>query len=185
MKIEFISKISKPSPGLEKEIDKFQAIVEKKLDKMSRYFRDHAKIKVMLKGMKDEFILEVTIFVDGSNILRGEVKSKDMFATIDLVIPKLERQIRKYRTRIGRKIKDDSFEAEFVAVDEGDTFVEKMAEVARVKTIELKKISIQDAIGEMELSDHDFYVFINEENGLVNLIYKRVDGDVGLLDLVY
>ena len=185
MKIEFISKINKPSGKMQEEIDKFEDIVIKKLDKMSRYFDEHVKIKVMLKGIKDEFILEVTIFVDGSNIMRGEVKAKDMFSTIDLVIPKLERQIRKYRTKLGRKLKDDTFEDKFAPQDDGDKFVEKMAKLARVKTIELRKISVTDAIGEMELSDHDFYVFINEENGLVNLIYKRKDGDVGLLDLVY
>ena len=185
MRIEFISKINKPSTRMQEEIDKFENIVDKKLEKMSRYFDDSVKTKVMLKGMKDAFVLEITIFVDGSNIMRGEVKDKDMFSTIDLVIPKLERQIRKYKTRIGKKLKDDNFDDKFVAEDNGDKFVEKMAELARVKTVELKKITVQDAIGEMELLDHDFYVFINDENGLVNLIYKRQDGDVGLLDLVY
>lgn len=177
MKIEFISKISKPT-------DKFKDIVEKKLDKMSRYFDDHSKIRVMLKGVRDEFILEVTIFVDGSNILRGEVNSKDMFSTIDLVIPKLERQIRKYRTRLGRKIKDDAFDDKFI-IDSDAEIDNKIAELARVKSIELKKISVKDAIDEMELLDHDFYVFVNEANGLVNVVYKRQDGNVGLLDLAY
>ena len=184
MKFEFISKIDRQAD--DKSIDKFKDIVDKKLDKMSRYFDDNAKIKVMLKSLRDVyFVLEVTIFVDGSNIMRGEDKSKDMFSTIDLVIPKLERQIRKYKTKLGKKIKDDIPSDMFVAEDSVKESEVKFAELARVKKVDLRKISVKDAIEEMELFDHDFYVFINADNGFVNVIYKRHDGNVGLLDLIY
>ena len=114
--------------------------------------------------------------------MRAEIVSDNMYDNIDLILPKLERQVRKYRTKLGKKVKESAFDME--ALYENTEPVPDLS-VARVKETELRKMSVKDAIDEMELLDHSFYVFINEANELVNIVYKRAAGDVGLLDLIY
>lgn len=176
MRIEIIAKNYKVS-------DKLKEVIERKLEKFSRYFEEDAKAKVVLKTInQDKEAMEVTINFSGGKIMRAEVISDEMYDNIDLLLPKLERQVRKYRTKLGKKVKESAFDLEAIYPDETPV---KELEVARVKQTELRKMSVKDAIAEMELLDHAFYVFINEANELVNIVYKREVGDVGLLDLVY
>ena len=114
--------------------------------------------------------------------MRAEVVSDNMYDNIDIILPKLERQVRKYRTKLGKKVKESAFDMEALY---GDSEPTRELAVARIKETEVRKMSVKDAIAEMELLDHSFYVFINEANGLVNIVYKRAAGDVGLLDLIY
>lgn len=176
MRIEIIAKNYKVS-------DKLKEVIERKLEKFSRYFEEDAKAKVVLKTInQDKDAMEVTINFSGGKIMRAEVISDEMYDNIDLLLPKLERQVRKYRTKLGKKVKESAFDLEAIYPDTAPT---ADLEVARVKQTELRKMSVKDAIAEMELLDHSFYVFINEANELVNIVYKREVGDVGLLDLVY
>lgn len=175
MRIEIIAKSYKPS-------DKLKDIVEKKLDKFSRYFDDNAIAKVVLREINvDKYAMEITVNFDGGKIMRAEVVSDNMYDNIDSCLPKLERQVRKYKTRNDKKSKEflpvtPIYEEE---VDVGELVV------ARVKPTELKKMSVKEAIEQMELLDHDFFAFVNEANGMVNIVYIRAVGDVGMLDLVY
>ena len=176
MRIEIVAKSYKPS-------DKLKDIIEKKLEKFSRYFEDDATAKVVLREMgKDREAMEITINFGGGKIMRAEVVSHNMYDNIDDLLPKLERQVRKHKTKLGKKIKESAFDMTALYADVDEI---KNLEVARTKTTSLKKLSVKDAIDEMELLDHDFYVFINEENSLVNIVYHRAAGDVGLLDLIY
>ena len=171
MRIEIIAKNYKLS-------EKLKDIIEKKLDKFSRYFEEDAKAKVI----QDKDAMEITINFGGGKIMRAEVVSDNMYDNIDIILPKLERQVRKYRTKLGKKVKESAFDMEALY---GDSEPTRELAVARIKETEVRKMSVKDAIAEMELLDHSFYVFINEANGLVNIVYKRAAGDVGLLDLIY
>lgn len=176
MRIDIIAKNYKLS-------EKLKDIIEKKLEKFARYFEDDAKAKVILKEInQDKDAMEITINFGGGKIMRAEVVSDNMYDNIDIILPKLERQVRKYRTKLGKKVKESAFDMEAIYKDEAPA--PELA-VARVKETELRKMSVTDAIAEMELLDHSFYVFINEKNDLVNIVYKRAVGDVGLLDLIY
>ena len=176
MRIEIVAKSYKPS-------DKLKDIIEKKLEKFSRYFEDDAIAKVILREMgKDREAMEITINFGGGRIMRAEVVSHNMYDNIDDLLPKLERQVRKHKTKLGKKVKESAFDMSALYEEVAEV---KALEVARVKTTSLKKLSVKDAIDEMELLDHDFYVFINEDNNLVNIVYHRAVGDVGLLDLIY
>lgn len=176
MRIEIIAKNYKMG-------DKLKEVIERKLEKFSRYFEDDAKAKVVLKEInQDKDAMEITINFSGGKIIRAEVVSDEMYDNIDLILPKLERQVRKYRTKLDKKVKESAFDLEAIYPDD-KPLVD--LEVARVKPTELRKMSVKDAIAEMELLDHSFYVFVNETNGLVNVVYRRAVGDVGLLDLIY
>lgn len=175
MRIEIIAKNYKLT-------DRLKDVVEKKLSKFSRYFDEDAVAKVVVRELNaDKFAMEITIHYDGGKIMRSEVTTDNMYDNIDIVLPKLERQIRKYRTKLGKKIKESGFDQAFLY----DTPVDMPPEVARIKPTELKKLAIADAVAEMELLDHDFYAFVNEHNGMVNIVYKRASGGVGILDLIY
>lgn len=176
MRIEIIAKNYKLS-------DKLKDVIEKKLEKFSRYFDDDSIAKVILKEINgDKSVMEITVNFGGGKIIRSEVTSDNMYDNIDLALPKLERQVRKHRTKLGKKIKESAFD---VASLYEEVSVAKDLEVARIKPTELRTMSTKEAIEEMELLDHDFYVYINERNGLVNVVYHRTAGDVGLLDLIY
>lgn len=176
MRIEIIAKNYKLG-------EKLKEIIERKLEKFARYFEDDATAKVILREInQDKDAMEITINFGGGKIMRAEVVSDNMYDNIDIILPKLERQVRKYRTKLGKKVKDSAFDMEALYAESVPT---RQLNVARTKEIELRKMSVKDAIAEMELLDHSFYVFINETNELVNIVYRRAVGDVGLLDLIY
>lgn len=179
MKIEIIAKNYKLS-------EKLKEVIEKKLEKFDRYFDEDAIAKVILKEINNaKQVMEVTINFGGGKIMRGEVLSDNMYDNIDLVLPKLERQVRKFRTKLGKKIKQSGFDEGAIYGKEVETTALPELKIARVKTTELRVMEIADAIEEMQMLDHSFYVFVNKANDSVNVVYKRAAGDVGLLDLIY
>lgn len=175
MKIEIIAKNYKPA-------DKLKEIIEKKLDKFSRYFDENTIARVMLKELnKDKYAMEITVNFDGGKIMRSEVVSDNMYDNIDMCLPKLERQVRKFKTKQNKKVK----EAPIVQpIYETEPEIKEL-EIARVKPTALKRMTVKDAITELELLGHTFYVFVNEDNGMCNIVYLREAGGVGLLDLIY
>ncbi|HIT26415.1 MAG TPA: ribosome-associated translation inhibitor RaiA [Candidatus Ornithoclostridium excrementipullorum] len=163
--------------------DRLREIIEKKMEKFSRYFEDDAVAKITMREIKNNYAMEITIFFGGGNMVRSEVISDNMYNNIDLALPKIEGQIRKHRTKLGKKIRQ-------AALDEASIYApapapEKNRELVRTKTIELKKINVAEALDEMELVDHDFFIFLNDKTGLVNVVYRRADGNAGLIELVY
>lgn len=163
--------------------DRLKEIIDKKMEKFSRYFDDDATAKITLRQVgkdgKEKYIMEITIYFDG-NMVRSEVSSDNMFNNIDVALPKIEGQIRKHRTKLGKMKKAAYDQASLYEIDETPK-----KELVRTKTFSLKKITVKDAIEEMELVDHDFFAFVNDDNGMVNIVYRRSDGNVGLIDLVY
>lgn len=180
MKIEIIAKNYRLS-------DKLKEVIDHKLEKFARYFEEDAIAKVILKEINgDKAVMEVTINFGGGRIMRAEIISDNMYDNIDLVLPKLERQVRKYRTKLGKKIKESGFNEEAIYGKEIDkTAAQPELKIARTKSTEIKVMEVIDAIEEMQMLDHSFYVFINKANDSVNVVYKRAAGDVGLLDLIY
>ena len=176
MKLEIISKNYKAS-------DHLKNVIEAKVEKFARYFEDDATMKVALKQIgKDKYGMEVTVFFFFFNIVRSEVISDNMYSNIDLALPKIEGQIRKYRTKLGKKIKQSAFEEAPAPQEKAEVPADK---IVRTKTFSLHKMTVEEAIAEMDLVDHTFFVFLNGETGMVNVVYRREDGGCGLLDLVY
>ncbi len=150
-----------------------------KLSKLDKFFGDEATADVTLSVQKDNHIIEVTIHHKGI-IYRAEVSEPDMYASIDRVEDVLERQIRKQKTRLEKQLRLGAFEQvpEFGDVEEETEF-----KIVKTKTYSAKPMSTEEAILQMNLLGHSFYIFNNSDTMDKNVVYKRKDGNYGLIEL--
>lgn len=161
--------------------------LEKKIAKLGRYFTEapEANVNVNLKFNQDKTSkVEVTIPLPNL-VLRAEETNTDMYAAIDLITDKLERQIRKHKTKVNRKSREKgqvpltfvtSENSEAQEADDDDL------EVVRTKRFDLKPMDSEEAILQMNLLGHSFYVFNNADTNRTNVVYKRKDGRYGLIE---
>ncbi len=153
--------------------------VDKKITKLEKYFQDSADAQVTLSVQKDYHIVEVTVF-QGGMIFRAEVTDRDMYAAIDRSVDVLERQIRKQKTRLEKKLREGAFnESSFF--DYGND--EDEFKIVKVKKYKDKPMSPEEAILQMNLLGHEFYIFTNDETNDKEVVYKRKDGNYGLIEL--
>ena len=173
MRVTVIGKNIDVTPAL-------REIVEKKISKLDKYFKPNVEARATLTVQKNSQIFEVTIPFNGV-ILRCEESTDDMYKSIDLVQAKLERQIRKQRTKLQRRSNESLRFSNFdeVALEEDD-----QGEIVKVKKFNIKPMSTEEAILQMELVEHNFFVFKDSDTDNVNVIYKRKDGNYGLLEPV-
>ena len=159
--------------------------VVSKLEKIEKYFQADQELdaRVNLKVYREKTAkVEVTIPL-GSITLRAEDVSQDMYGSIDLVTDKIERQIRKNKTKIERKNRNKVSKSQLFTdalVEDADTSQPK---VVRSKQIDLKPMDLEEAILQMDLLGHDFFIYIDVEDESTNVIYRREDGDIGLLEV--
>lgn len=156
--------------------------VEKKLSKLERYFENITEATATLSVEKERHIVEVTVPLNGGMLLRGEEETQDMYASVDLVLEKLERQIEKYKTKIARKIKNGSL-LDLAPTPEHSPGEEPR--LVRTKRFAIKPMPVDEAILQMNLLGHDFFVFSNAETEEVNVVYRRRDGNYGLIEPVF
>ena len=174
MKFVIIGRNIDVTPGL-------RSAVEDKIGKLSKYFTPETEAHVTLSVEKEHQKIEVTIPVKGS-IIRSEQSSNDMYVSIDLVEEIIERQLKKYRTKIvDRHQADGSVEA-FVAQTQAPEEEEEEIKIVRTKRFDIKPMYPEDACVQMELLGHSFYVFINAETDQVNVVYKRKGDTYGLIE---
>jgi len=163
----------------------------KKISRIERYFETPptSDATITLSVNKNKHIVEVTIPFTGITV-RAEERSDDMYASIDMVIDKLERQIRKYKTRVNRKVRQEgSYRTIFKESVEEAAPVrafeeEEQFEVVRTKQFSLKPMDMEEAILQMNLLGHNFYVFKDPVTSQANVVYKREDGRYGLIEAV-
>lgn len=159
--------------------DGLRTAVEDKLGKLERYFTADTEIIVTLSVEKERQKIEVTIPVKG-NIIRSEQVSNDMYVSIDLVEEVIERQLRKYKTKIVDKKQDSgNFQKAFI---ENDYMEDEEIRIIRSKRFGMKPMFPEDACVQMELLGHSFYVFRNAETDEVNVVYKRKGNTYGLIE---
>ena len=177
MRITVIGKNIDVTPALKE-------IIEKKISKLDKYFEPDTVARVTLTVQRARQIIEVTIPFNGV-ILRCEEATEDMYKSIDLVATKLERQIRKQRTKLQRRnnesLRFSSFDE--VAFEEEDD--DDDGEIVKVKRFNIKPMNTEEAILQMELVQHNFFVFKDADTNNVNVVYKRKDGNYGLLEPDY
>ncbi len=158
--------------------DGLREAVESKIGRLEKYFTDGTEVYVTLSVEKGHQKIEVTIPVKGT-IIRSEQASSDMYVSIDLVEEIIERQLRKYKTKLIAKHQDGgNFKQDFLN-HEADA--EEEIQIIRTKYFERKPMYPEDACLQMELLGHDFFVFLNAENDEVNVVYKRKNGSYGLI----
>ena len=164
--------------------------VESKINKVERYFNEEiqANANVNLKVYNDsQTKVEVTIPMKNLT-LRAEERHNDMYAAVDLIVDKLERQIRKYKTKVNRKFRElEGVGAYFANVQSPEQVAhqddkEEEIHIVRTKQFELKPMDQEEAVLQMELLGHDFFVFLNGDTEEINVVYKRKDGDFGIIE---
>lgn len=159
-----------------------KSYIEEKIGRLDKYLENPNDItaNVVTKVRGKDQIVEVTIPIK-KIILRGEESHSDLYAAIDLVSDKLERQIRKNKTKMKRSTQKDSVMSFNLAFEEipGE---EDNKSIVKRKEIEMKPMSEEEAILQMELVDHDFYVFKDIKTEQVSIIYKRKDNNYGIIE---
>ena len=159
--------------------------VSKRIGKVTKYFdsANMGEITAILTVSKGRHIVEVTVPINGI-LLRGEEATTDMYASIDLVIDKLERQIEKYKTKLSRNLKNGTFKTELVsaAAVVGDVAADEDFSIVKTKRFAVKPMAVDEAVMQMNLINHDFFVFTNAETEEVNVVYRRKDGQYGLIE---
>ena len=166
--------------GKEVVSDSLKARAEKKLNKLDRYFNKEAEALIRFRQQRGgRNIAELTVSVDGL-ILRAEENSNDMYLSIDRAVDKLESQIRRYRTKMGKRLRDPKPETPEEVVE--PVYEEVNYDVVRTKRFAVKPMDVDDAITQMELLGHNFFLFMNAENNdALCVLYRRNDGTYGLL----
>lgn len=155
--------------------------VEKKVSKLEKYFIDDVEAKVTLSVQKNRHIVEVLIPFNGIAI-RAEEVTDDMYKSVDLVEEKLERQIVKYKTKLKRgdynSLKYSKVEE--IPAEENEEVNNK--KIVKVKKFDLKPMDEEEAVLQMELIGHNFFVYRDGETNEIKVVYKRKDGNYGLID---
>ena len=167
-----------------KNIEITEAIEEKvseKLSKLDKYFivSENVEAKVLVRTYPYGQKIEVTIPTEYV-LLRAEVVDQDLYNAIDLVIDKLEGQIRKYKTRLNRKSKDNKLAFNLASIEPLEEEEEDV--LVKTKTITPKPMDMEEAIMQMELIGHSFFVYRDTETDAISIIYRRNDGDYGLIE---
>lgn len=154
--------------------------VTKKISKLDKFFTSETEAHVTLSVQKARQIAEVTINFNGI-VLRAEEANEDMYSSIDRTVDVLERQIRKNRTRLERKLHDNDFRFDNFKFSE-DVPEESEFKVVRSKRFAIKPMDVEEAILQMNLLGHEFFMFFNADAKQVNVVYKRKDGNYGLIE---
>ena len=158
--------------------EKTKAIIEKKIAKLDKFFDDEQEALVTLRKAGDTEILELTINAAGM-IFRSEVKSESYLRAIDIAVDVIERQIRTNKTRLAKKIRSTAFDKTAMTDDIPEE--EDKLEQIRVKEFTLKPMTTEEAILQMELIEHNFFVFQDQETEKIFVAYKRADGGYGVI----
>lgn len=151
--------------------------IEKKLKKFDKFFPEDTDATVTVGTNRVGERIEVTIYRNGS-IFRSEVSDKDYKCALDTAMENIERQIRKNRTRLEKKIhvKKELF------LDADIPETEESISIGKVKKFEMPPMSVEEAVLQMNLLNHNFYMFLNSETGQYNVVYKRNDFDYGVIE---
>ena len=165
--------------------NKVHAYAEKKVGKLDRYFKADAEATIVFSVEKNRNNEELTIR-SGSTIIRVAESTSDMFATIDAAVTSVERQIRKNKARLEKRLRENAFERS-VDVEEISSFVPEEAEesfdIVRTKRFPIKHMTVDEAILQMNLVDHTFFAFKNADaDGAFSVVYRRNDGGYGLIE---
>jgi len=171
-----------------KNIDITEALrstIIKKLGKLDKFFNPDTDAYVTMSVEKNRHIVEVTIPFNGV-VLRAEEASDDMYISIDEVIDVLEGQIRRNKTRLKKKLYNGAIKAEYFAQIEAQKDEEEHEfKVVRSKKFAIKPMTLDEAILQMNLLGHQFFVFSSAETDEVNVVYRRKDGNYGLIEPEY
>lgn len=165
--------------------DKTKEKIEDKLNRISKLFPHDAVATVKISSVKLDYTVEVTIPMS-KRLVRAEAMQQDLMAALDKAVDIIESQVVKYKKRMRTKVRQNiAFKAEYEAIPVSeDTLVEEETAIAieKNKRFELRPMDAEEAVMQMELLGHNFFVFMNVDNDVVNVVYKRKNGTYGVIE---
>ncbi len=175
MKLTITSRNMVVTPAITKRI-------EKKTETMGRYLWPETEMQIKMTKDRARREVEITVPMGKNVILRSESSADDnLFLAIDKALAKMERQIRKHRTKLGKNLREEIPDIpEYIEEDQAEEEPER--KIVKRKTFPVRPMSIEDAMIEMELLGHNFFAFVNIDTERTNVLYLRKDGDLGLLE---
>ena len=163
--------------------DYLRDVIVKRVEKLDKYFRRDTEAKVMLSMLRGRQVVEITVFF---GLLRAEEATGDVYASLDNACKKLERQIIKHRTHWEKHLKDGALKEMvplFLTEDESMAVQEEtQPKIVRTKSISMKPMMKEEAALQMDMLGHSFFVFEDGQTGEINVIYRRKDGNYGLIE---
>ena len=159
-----------------------QDTMEKKFDKLGKYFSDDITVNVVLSQERGRDKIEATINAKGA-VFRGEEVVSDIYEGIDRVVDKLSSQMSRFKGKLQKRYNDNK-SVRFEGLPEMEEEVEEV-KIVRTKKFELRPMTVEEAVLEMEMLQHSFFVFLDMETDSVNVVYRRKDGNYGVLETTY
>lgn len=163
-----------------KSYQKLEDTIEKKLEKLGKYFADDIDVKVVLSKEKAKDKIETTINAKGA-VFRAEEASEDIYEALDKSVDKLARQMSKFKGKLQSRHKGNQ-SVRFDAIPAFEGGEESIGKIVKTKRFDLKPMTAEEAVLEMEMLQHDFFVYLNMESDTVNVVYRRKDGNYGVLE---
>ena len=161
--------------------DRIQSAIDKKFEKLGKFFADDIKANIVIHPERDKVKMEATIVTKGT-IFRAEDVSQDIFDSIDIVAEKLSSQMAKYKGKLQKRNKSGE-SVRFEMIPEVEPIEE--GKIVKTKKFELAPMTVEEAIIQMEMLQHSFFIFLNMESDSVSVVYKRNDQNYGLLETTY
>ena len=165
--------------------EKNSEYIKKKIGKLDKFFKQEPEARIVIGTVKDKEYIEATIYSEGI-IFRAEVTEVDVFTATDRVVDLMERQIRKNKTKLEKKTRREAFDDHKLI--SGDDYLDDNLnnefKIVKKKRFQVKPMSAEEAVLQMNLLGHNFFVFKNEETNEMNVVYKRKDGDYAIIESI-
>lgn len=155
---------------------------EKKFSKLDKYFNEDVEARIVFSTQKKTQKVEVTVYLPGT-ILRAEESTNDMYTSIDKAVDAIARQVRKYKTRLKNRYQNSSETIRFENIEETEAPKEEVSKIIRRKSFDIVPMHEEEAILQMELLGHDFFIFLNAKTDGIEVLYKREDGNYGIIQV--
>ena len=152
-----------------------------KMNKLNKFFEADDECKIQISEQKEQMVVEIT-FVYKGYLIRSEARNRDLLTAVDVCLSNIDRQIRKNKTKLAKRLRDDALEN--YSIDLGVEVPEEKDEfkIIKVKQVEAKPMMAEEAILQMNMLGHDFFIFTDPETNTTNVVYKRKDGNYALLE---
>lgn len=163
--------------------DSISERITEKLNKFDKYFDDEATGTVVLRSRKNAEIIEITIYYKGT-MFRAEVEDESILNALDRAVDIIERQIRKNKTRLERRLKVGAFDKTVLAGNQWNDAEDEPIRITRTKKFVMKPMTPEEAVLQMNLIGHEFFLFTNAEDGKICVVYKKKNEEYGLIETV-
>ena len=163
--------------------EKIQDAIDKRFEKLGKFFADDIQANIVIHPERDKVKMEATIVTKGT-IFRAEDVSQDVFDSIDIVADKLSSQMTKYKGKLQKRNKSGE-SVRFEMIPEPEAEQAEDAQIVKSKKFQLAPMSVDEAVMQMELLQHNFFVYLDQEADSVSVVYKRNDGNYGVLETTY